>query len=110
MCFCSAKHHIFYVKTSHFKKANLKKLCFIFQLVFLRDEVKKLMLDKKLNSFSLGRRWGRNTHLVSLSDIDSGHNSVTIHKVIIVVINYSPLKYLMEFHYRLLMQGIVTSM
>ena len=79
-------------------------------MVFLRDEVKKLMSDKKLNSFSLGRRWGRNTHVVSLSDIDSGHNYVTIHKVIIVVINYSPLKYLMEFHYRLLMQGIVTSM
>ena len=39
------------------------------------------MLDKKLNSLSLGGG-GVNTHLVSLSDIDSGHNSVTVHKVI----------------------------
>ena len=31
--------------------------------------------------------------LPTLSDIDSGHNSVTINKVIIVVIDYNSLKY-----------------
>ena len=85
--FLFSKTPYFYVKTSPFKKANLKKLCFIFQLVFLRDEVKKLMSDKNLIPLVWGGGGGRNTHLVSLSDIDSGHNSVTIHKVIIVVIN-----------------------
>ena len=66
------------------------------------------MSDEKLNSLSLGGRGGGlNTHLVSLSDIDSGNNSVPVHKVIIVVIDYNPLKYLLEFHYRLFMHNII---
>ena len=73
----------------------------------IRDDVKKSMSDKKLNSFSLGGG-GRGEHpLVSLSDIDSGYNSVIIHKVIIVVIDYNLLTYLLLFHYRLFMHNIV---
>ena len=65
------------------------------------------MCDKKLNSLSLGGGRGLNTHLVSLSDIDFDHNTVNINKVIIVVIDYNPLKYQIEFHYRLLIYNIV---
>ena len=52
----------------------------------LSDNVKMSMPDKHLIPL-VGRGEVVNTHLVSLSDIDSGHNSVTIHKVIIVVID-----------------------
>ena len=99
----------------------------------LRDDVKKSMSDKKLNSLSLGGGEGGKTHPFSfliwsehwngiprtrvrvpvemhvfhISSIDSGNNSVTIHKVIIVVIEYSQSKYLIEFHYRLFMHNIL---
>ena len=71
----------------------------------IKDDFKKSMSGKIINSLSLGRRG--DTHLVSLPDNDSGHNSVTSHKVIIVVIHHSPLKYLIRFHYRLFMHNIV---
>ena len=72
-----------------------------------RDDIKKSMSDKKLNSLSLGGRGVNHTHSVSLSDIDSVQNSVIIHKVVIVVIDYNLLKYILQFHFRLFMHNIV---
>ena len=71
----------------------------------IRDDVKKSMSDKKLNSLSFffgGGGQGGKTPIYFPYPTLILFTILSLFTVVIVVIDYNQLKYLLEFHYRLL--------